>query len=217
MAAGRKPSLLNPLGLGTCFLVASFVHSALALPSPPAPCGTLDLTSHLTQHCFPEDGKFLVLEINNFQPYSYIWFRFSFIIVLNSLEFNSAGSHHFVCCVDIKMPENPHSPHGNFNPLERVIKTASNSSSYSWCTCSEEICTQQLGGRVAWNQNGVGWQGYLPPRSGDRPLFNKATGLLWRFKDVLPVHTRPLLNPRSPISSKRLAEMWRGNRYRESS
>lgn len=32
--------------------------------------------------------------------------------------------------------------------LERVIKAASNSSSYSWCTCSEEICEQQLGGRV---------------------------------------------------------------------
>ena len=27
-----------------------------AQPSPPGPCGTLDLTSPLTQHCFPEDG-----------------------------------------------------------------------------------------------------------------------------------------------------------------
>ena len=31
---------------------------------------------------------------------------------------------------------------------ERVIKQASNSTSYSWCTCSEEICELQLGGRV---------------------------------------------------------------------
>ncbi|PSC74382.1 phosphoglycerate mutase [Micractinium conductrix] len=45
------------------------------------------------------------------------------------------------------MAENPHSPHGNYNPLELVIKAASNSTSYSWCTCSEEICEQQLGGR----------------------------------------------------------------------
>eukprot|EP00275_Glaucocystis_incrassata_P001890 EC124241.1.p1 GENE.EC124241.1~~EC124241.1.p1 ORF type:complete len:138 (+),score=0.08 EC124241.1:231-644(+) len=91
-------------------------------------CGTLDLNSPLTQHCFPHDG-----------------------------------SHHFVCCVDITLPENPNSPHGNYNPLERVIKTASNSSSYSWCTCSEEICEQQLGGRVAWNMNGIGWKGFAPP------------------------------------------------------
>ncbi|KAH7623686.1 hypothetical protein NADE_008509 [Nannochloris sp. 'desiccata'] len=111
-------------------------------PSPPAPCGTLDLTSPLTQHCFPADG-----------------------------------SHHFVCCVDIQMPDNSHSPHGNFNPLERVIKAASNSTSWSWCTCSEEICRDQLGGTVLWNQNGMGHSGYLPPIDGDRPLFNAATGL----------------------------------------
>lgn len=30
-------------------------------PSPPAPCGTLDLTSPLTQHCFPADGKYLLI------------------------------------------------------------------------------------------------------------------------------------------------------------
>lgn len=84
------------------------------------------------------------------------------------------------------MPENPHSPHGNFNPLERVIKEASNSSSYSWCTCSEEICTEQLQGKVAWNQNGIGWKGFAPPRfrgdtraNGHQGLgpFNARTGL----------------------------------------
>ncbi len=76
--------------------------AAAAAPSPPAPCGTLDLSHPVTQHCFPEDG-----------------------------------SHHFVCCVDIADAANPHSPHGNFNPLAEVIRAASNSSSYSWCTCSE--------------------------------------------------------------------------------
>jgi hypothetical protein len=34
------------------------------------------------------------------------------------------------------MPDNPHSPHGNYNPLERVIKAASNESNYSWCGVS---------------------------------------------------------------------------------
>lgn len=38
-------------------VVAALVSQAAAEPSPPAPCGTLDLTSHLTQHCFPEDGE----------------------------------------------------------------------------------------------------------------------------------------------------------------
>lgn len=99
-----------------------------ARPSPPAPCGTLDLNSPLTQHCFPADG-----------------------------------SHHFVCCVDIATPENELSPHGNRNPLLRAITAASNATSYSWCTCSEEICEEQLKGRVEWNMNGRGWKGYLPP------------------------------------------------------
>ena len=85
-------------------------------PIQDAQCGTLDLNSPLTQHCFPYDK-----------------------------------SHHFVCCVDIKNVDNSKSPHGNKNPLGDVIKSASLPSSYSWCTCSEEICEQQLGGRVAWN------------------------------------------------------------------
>jgi hypothetical protein len=132
--------ILRLLAAGT--LLLALAPPSYSAPSPPAPCGTLDLTSPHTQHCFPEDG-----------------------------------SHHFVCCVDINMPENPHSPHGNYNPLERVIRQASNSSSYSWCTCSEEICEEQLGGRVAWNQHGEGWRGYLPRRGGEQPVFNAGSGL----------------------------------------
>jgi len=109
----------------------SAVPVAESSPSPPQPCGTLDLSSPLTQHCFPADV-----------------------------------SHHFVCCTQIQAPENPHSPHGNYNPLERVIKAASNDSNYSWCTCSEEICTEQLRGFVQWNMNGNGWKGYVPPVGG---------------------------------------------------
>lgn len=132
-----------------CVLATLFQQQVVAAnargPSPPAPCGTLDLESILTQHCFPEDG-----------------------------------SHHFVCCEGITLPENPNSPHGNYNPLERVIKAASNSSNYSWCTCSEEICTEQLGGRVAWNMNGIGYKGYVPPRmggEGQRMVYNALNGL----------------------------------------
>ncbi|KAK9818442.1 hypothetical protein WJX74_000998 [Apatococcus lobatus] len=106
-----------------------FVLTRCAQATASRACGTLDLTSKHTQHCFPEDG-----------------------------------SHHFVCCVDINSPTSSQSPHGNSNPLNDVIKAASKPSSYSWCTCSEEICTQQLEGRVAWNQNGAGWKGFLPPQ-----------------------------------------------------
>ena len=125
----RALSLVLPLLL----LLATAPPSSSAEPAPPAPCGTLDLTSRLTQHCFPADG-----------------------------------SHHFVCCVDISTPDNPDSPHGNRNPLFAAITAASNASSYSWCTCSEEICEEQLGGRVAWNMNGRGWKGYLPPPAAGR-------------------------------------------------
>jgi hypothetical protein len=124
-----------------CLCLTNPVHSSGVGPSPPAPCGTLDLTNPLTQHCFPADG-----------------------------------SHHFVCCEGITLLDNPHSPHGNYNPLSRVIKAASNSTNYSWCTCSEEICTEQLGGHVAWNMNGLGWSGYVPPQRGSRSVFNAMTG-----------------------------------------
>ena len=125
---------LDPLLLLVAIaVVLSFAAPSSAEPAPPAPCGTLDLASALTQHCFPADG-----------------------------------SHHFVCCVDISSPEETLSPHGNSNPLFRAITAASNSSSYSWCTCSEEIREEQLGGRVAWNMNGRGWKGYLPPPAAGR-------------------------------------------------
>lgn len=65
-----------------------------------------------------------------------------------------------VCCVDIQAVDNEASPHGNVNPLGDVIRQASTNASYSWCTCSEEICIEQLRGRVAWNQNGAGWRGF---------------------------------------------------------
>jgi hypothetical protein len=134
--------VLYSLSLWLLCLAETFYVST-AKPEPPAPCGTLDLTSPLTQHCFPSDG-----------------------------------SHHFVCCEHISMPENPNSPHGNFNPLERVIKAASNATNYSWCTCSEEICREQLGGQVAWNMHGIGHLGYTPPY-GDttRSVYNSMTGL----------------------------------------
>lgn len=144
MASQRNAPAAPTIRAATILLFCTFISSrtvvVLAEPKPPAPCGTLDLQSQLTQHCFPEDG-----------------------------------SHHFVCCVDIQMPENPHSPHGNFNPLEHVIKSASNASSYSWCTCSENICEMQLGGRVAWNMHGVGHKGYLPSYTG--PVYNARSGL----------------------------------------
>jgi hypothetical protein len=63
------------------------------------------------------------------------------------------------------MPGNDQSPHGNRNPLGDVIARASSQENPSWCTCSEEICTEQLGGSVAWNMQGAGWKGFRP-RSG---------------------------------------------------
>ena len=47
--------------------------------------------------------------------------------------FPEDGSHHFVCCENIQLTDNPHSPYGNLNPLGRVIRAASNSSNFSWC------------------------------------------------------------------------------------
>ena len=77
--------------------------------------------------------------------------------------FPEDASHHFVCCTHIKTPGNEISPHGGNNPLATVIKsTAKDPKNLSWCTCSEEICTQQLHGQVSWNMNGVGWKGTNP-------------------------------------------------------
>ena len=44
-----------------------------------------------------------------------------------------------MCCVDIQTSDNAQSPHGNLNPLDDVIRAASDAASYSWCTCSEEV------------------------------------------------------------------------------
>lgn len=60
--------------------------------------------------------------------------------------------------------------------LERVIKAASNSSSYSWCTCSEEICEQQLGGRVRCCCPGL--LHLWPPKRCNAQCFT-TQGLLW--------------------------------------
>ena len=70
-------------------------------------CGTLNMKSPHTQHCFPHDL-----------------------------------SHHFVCCENITRPENTQSPHDMENPLYDVITSASEESNYSWCTGSEEVCTE---------------------------------------------------------------------------
>lgn len=40
----------------TVVLATSQAHPASAVPQPPRPCGSLDLSSPLTQHCFPADG-----------------------------------------------------------------------------------------------------------------------------------------------------------------
>jgi hypothetical protein len=47
---------LQRLAVVVALAACAAVHVAAA-PAPPAPCGTLDLTSPLTQHCFPEDGE----------------------------------------------------------------------------------------------------------------------------------------------------------------
>mmetsp|Transcript_16557 Transcript_16557/g.28380 ORF Transcript_16557/g.28380 Transcript_16557/m.28380 type:complete len:139 (+) Transcript_16557:118-534(+) len=68
--------------------------------------------------------------------------------------FPASASDHMVCCVDIKAVDNDFnmedSTVSRYNPLSGPITRNSDSSSYSWCTCSESICTQQLKGRVAW-------------------------------------------------------------------
>eukprot|EP00045_Choanoeca_perplexa_P000259 m.13565 g.13565 ORF g.13565 m.13565 type:complete len:149 (+) comp10182_c0_seq1:101-547(+) len=68
--------------------------------------------------------------------------------------FPATASDHMVCCVDIHNVDNPHNQHdagvARHNPLSEPIRANSDTSSYSWCTCSESICTDQLHGTVAW-------------------------------------------------------------------
>jgi hypothetical protein len=125
-------SLLGRMAISSV-LICLLTSAASAEPHPPQPCGSLDLTSPLTQHCFPADG-----------------------------------SHHFVCCEGISTPDDEESPHGNRNPLADVIAQASSLENPSWCTCSEEICTKQLHGRVAWNMQGAGWKGFRPRPRDDQ-------------------------------------------------
>ena len=67
--------------------------------------------------------------------------------------FPEDASHHYVCCTEIKDPENDNAPSGYYkNPLYTSIMEASKDHrNLSWCTCTELICTNQLKGRVAWN------------------------------------------------------------------
>merc|ERR1712224_106652 len=84
--------------------------------------------------------------------------------------FPGDASHHFVCCTGISNPKNDKSPHGNKNPLLKVIMAANTDpNNLSWCTCSEEICEKQLGGTVSWNMHGAGWKGYKPKNIGFDP------------------------------------------------
>ena len=48
---------LRLLVLALVVVCSAAMYGAAAAPAPPAPCGTLDLSSPLTQHCFPEDGE----------------------------------------------------------------------------------------------------------------------------------------------------------------
>jgi len=56
---------------------------------------------------------------------------------------------HHVCCVDIRLSNNS-TASLHLNLLEKRIKEASSPQSYSWCTCSVDICEGQLGGKVLW-------------------------------------------------------------------
>jgi hypothetical protein len=68
--------------------------------------------------------------------------------------FPASASDHHVCCVDIQDVDNDMNSEdpsvAQHNPLAGPIRRNSQSSSYSWCTCSETICEKQLKGRVAW-------------------------------------------------------------------
>lgn len=69
--------------------------------------------------------------------------------------FPKDGSHHYVCCTHIKYIGNldnlSDKSVNKYNPLYGPITRNSDPSNYSWCTCSEKICLDQLGGKVEWN------------------------------------------------------------------
>jgi hypothetical protein len=61
------------------------------------------------------------------------------------------GSRFHVCCVDIQLPATP--PGDPINELAAAIMATSHPDSYSWCTCSEYVCKELLGGIVEWDQH----------------------------------------------------------------
>ena len=65
---GQSRMILILCMLGFWMIYSSGVR-AMPGPSPPAPCGTLDLMSPLTQHCFPEDGMV-------YRSYLISWYQF---------------------------------------------------------------------------------------------------------------------------------------------
>ena len=123
--------------------------SVRAIPSPPRPCGSLNLSSPLTQHCFPQDGELFTLSLvfaHSYPPFVLRFLRLAQVdsesahMVANGALFHVvSGSHHFVCCEAIASADNDRSPHGNTNPLADVIAAASRPDNPSWCTCSEEV------------------------------------------------------------------------------
>ena len=152
---------MQPSRVVSLSLALALLGLASAQPATPEPCGTLDLTSPSTQHCFPADGKWSGLSVlshslRSHAPQSWTPVPFchlhpvahptarrqarsaSSVGALIPSRY-AAGSHHFVCCVDIQTSDNAQSPHGNWNPLDDVIRAASDKASYSWCTCSEEV------------------------------------------------------------------------------
>jgi hypothetical protein len=96
---------------------------AFSANGTPLLCGTMDLNSKLTRHCFP-----------------------------------ATANRHMVCCADIQLPDPamysgsrlPHNTSSFHNILESRIRSVSRPESYSWCTCSIDVCENQLGGKVQW-------------------------------------------------------------------
>jgi hypothetical protein len=57
------------------------------------------------------------------------------------------------CCEYIKLPEPGENPVLDSSDLASRIRAASDPSNLSWCTCSEYVCEELLGGKVTWDQN----------------------------------------------------------------
>ena len=59
---------MQPVRALTMLSALTLLGLASAQPAPPEPCGTLDLTSHSTQHCFPSDGEWPDLSVPSHCP-----------------------------------------------------------------------------------------------------------------------------------------------------